>query len=721
VQALLQAGLQTRLCLLDAPAGSGKTTLLAQWGATSGGGRVAWVSLDEGDNDPMRFWAYLVEALRTVEPSLGAAALRALHGPRSDLERVVLPSLLDDLDGVASPLVLVLDDYHLVADATCHRTLGLLLQELPAGVHLVLSSRADPPLPLARMRARGELAELRAADLQFSAEEAAELLNGSMGLALAGGDVERLADRTEGWAAGLVLAGLSLQGRQDPSGFIDSFHGDNRHVADYLTAEVLDGQPEEIGMFLLRTSVLRRLSGPLCDAVLEARGSARLLEELERSNLFLVPLDDHREWYRYHRLFGELLRLELGRRDPELVPALHRRAAAWHREAGHVDDAVHHFTAAEDFPEASALIAANWLTYWRRGRRATVARWILELPDEAVMADPPVAFVAAWMGAFAGASLEETERWLAATDVAFWEGALPDGISSLAFGAALVRAAAVFDDVGRAVQAAGRALELAGAEPSPFSWMAQSALGQALYLSGRAAEARPRLEELVRRVTPAAQPYAVIAALAVLSLIADDEADQGTAETLARRAVTTTEAQRLSAEPLCGIAYLATARVLTRSGQLAEAEEQAERALELLESDAMAVHRGHALLLLAAVRLGRGDRARARALVERAGELTGRLADPGVLAERLERAGRALTAPSSRQIRVAAPLSERELTVLRLLPTPLSTREIGDELSVSVHTVRSQVRAIYRKLDVGSRSDAVTHARQLGLLPPKFT
>jgi LuxR family transcriptional regulator, maltose regulon positive regulatory protein len=716
LEGLLQAGLAGRLCLLDAPAGSGKTTLLAQWSAAAGGGRVAWVSLDEGDNDPARFWTYVVEALRTVEPGLGASALSALQGASVELRRAVLPSLLNELSAIGSPLTLVLDDYHLVTDARCHRMLGFFLAHLPAGVHVLLSTRADPPLPLARMRARGELAELRVGELSFTAEEAAELLNDAMGLRLASDDVERLAERTEGWAAGLYLAGLSLRGRKDPSAFIASFHGDNRHIADYLGAEVLAGQPEAIRSFLLRTSVLGRLSGPLCDTLLETEGSADLLRELERSNLFLAPVDDHRQWYRYHQLFRELLRLELASREPALVPALHRRAADWHRRAGHIDEAVHHATAAGDFTEANALIAARWLDYWRRGRRATVLRWLDGLPPEAITADPPVAFVAAWIGGFSGASKQEVGRWLAAVDDPTREDTLPDGIASMEFGAAVARAVLVFDDVGRSVGAARRALELAGEQPSPFVWMAQAALGLTLYLAGRGSEARPGLEELVRRVAAADQPYAVVGALAVLSLLAGDAGDQPTATALATRAAASAEALGLTAEPLCGIVQLALGRALTRQGELDEAEEQLEWAVELFGIDSMVVLRAHGLLLLSSARRARGDVAGGRELLQRARELSGRLADPGALATLLEPSRRA---PPDRRAKPAGPLTARELAVLQLLPSQLSTREIGDELFVSVSTVRSQVQAIYRKLEVSSRAEAVHRARELGLISPR--
>jgi ATP/maltotriose-dependent transcriptional regulator MalT len=717
LQSLLQAGLPTKLCLLSAPAGFGKTTLLTQWCAVAGAGRVAWVSLDEGDNDPTRFWLYVVEALRTVELSVGTAALAALQRTGADLYRAVLSSLHSELSAVGSPLVLVLNDYHLVTNATCHQTLAFFLDHLPASVHVALSTRADPPLPLARMRARRELAELRVAELQFTGEEASALLNGSMGLQLATRDVERLVERTEGWAAGLVLVGLSLRGREDPSGFIASFQGDNRHIADFLGAEVLERQPEAIRRFLLRTSFLERLSGPLCDAVLEAQGSAVLLDQLERSNLFLVPLDDRRQWYRYHQLFGELLRLELGRRDPGLLPALHRRAAAWYRRAGSVDEAIHHTAAAGEFTEAGALIARYWLTYWRLGQLVTVARWLDGLPDEAVMGDPPVAFVAAWIGGFSGASKQQTEARLAAVERDDYEGALPEGISSLGFGAALTRAALVYDDVGRAVGAARRALELAGPESSPFYWMALAALGQALYLSGQPAEVLPELEELVRRVSAAAQPVAVVLALAVLSLLAGDEGRDRAAVARAGHAAALAEAHGLSAEPLCGIVHMAVGQALMLHGKLAEADEQLGRALELLGIDSMLVQRAHALLLLASVRQGHGDLPGARALVEQARELVVRLADPGALPALLEQANRNLGSVSRRQVEAATPLTERERAVLRLLPTRLSNREIGRELYVSVNTVRSQVRAIYRKLQATSRAEAVAHARHLRLLP----
>jgi LuxR family maltose regulon positive regulatory protein len=629
----------------------------------------------------------------------------------------VLPSLLNELGVIGSRLVLVLDDYHLVTSATCHQTLGFFLDHLPPGVQVALSTRADPALPLARMRARGELAELRVAELRFSDQEASALLNGSMGLRLASADVARLAERTEGWPAGLVLAGLSLRGRPDPGGFVAGFHGDHRHVADYLGSEVLARQPAEVRTFLLRTSILERLSGPLCDAVAETEGSSELLDELARSNMFLTPLDDRGEWYRYHRLFAELLRVELGGRDPGLLATLHRRAAAWHRQAGNVTEAIGHATAAGEFSQAGALIARHWLACWRGGQRATVARWLEGLPEQAVTASGPVAFVAAWIGGVSGAAKQPTQRLLAAAERRGDAGVVPDGVGSLAFGAALARAVLVFDDVGGSVRAARRALVLAGPAPAPARWMAEAALGHALYLAGQPAQAQPRLEDLVRQVPASVQPDAVITALAVLSLLAGDRGDDRAAATFAGRAAALAEAHGLGGEPWCGIVYLAVGRVLTGQGELAAAEGQLEWAVELLGIDSMLVQRAHALLLLASVRQAYGDLPGARAMAARAHELIERFTDPGMLPALLEQTVRALGAAPRRRVEVAASLSERELAVLRLLPTRLSNREIGRELYVSVNTVRTHVQAIYRKLEVTTRAQAVANARQLGLLP----
>ena len=344
----LSAARRRKLTLLSAPAGWGKTTLLAQWASGAGEDqRFGWLTLDPSDNDPVWFWMYVVAALQKVSPGVGTRAVELL-AMGADPVQVVLPTLLNDLDTIASPMVLILDDYHLVANPAVHEQVAFVIGRMPVNLHLVLATRSDPMLPLARLRASADLVEMRSDDLRFEVIEADHLLNDVHGLDLAQADIQLLHRRTEGWAAGLYLAALSLAGRPDAAAFIRTFAGDNRHIADYLMCEVLDGQPPQMRSFLLRTSVLGRLSGALCDAVLQTSGSAAVLETIERDNLFVVPLDMSRRWYRFHQLFGELLRAELHRSEPDLVADLHRRAAAWFEAEGLIDEAVRHLVAAGD-------------------------------------------------------------------------------------------------------------------------------------------------------------------------------------------------------------------------------------------------------------------------------------------------------------------------------------------------------------------------------------
>ncbi|MFN2419026.1 MAG: helix-turn-helix transcriptional regulator [Candidatus Limnocylindria bacterium] len=370
------------LTLVSAPAGFGKSTLLAEWlsGDAHDDRSTAWLSLDAGDNDPALFWSYVIAAVRTVVPDAGQGALSLLRSSQP-LESVVA-SMLNDLADLPGELVVVLDDYHLIGAAELHEAMSFLLEHLPPQIHLVLAGRADPPLPLARLRAQGDLLEIRAADLRFTAEEATAYLNESMGLHLTATDVDALEARTEGWIAALQLAALSMQGRDDTGGFIASFAGDDRFVVDYLAEEVLERQPEEIRSFLLHTSVLDRLTGTLCDAVTDGTGGRALLERLHRANLFLVPLDDRRLWYRYHHLFADVLRARLLDEEPEQLDELHRRASAWYEASGDQPQAITHAMAGHDVERAAMLIELAAPAALRNRQEATARRWLTALPDE---------------------------------------------------------------------------------------------------------------------------------------------------------------------------------------------------------------------------------------------------------------------------------------------------------------------------------------------------
>jgi LuxR family transcriptional regulator, maltose regulon positive regulatory protein len=387
--AALEAGLAARLVVICAPAGAGKTALLADW-ARTGRRPVAWLSLDEADNDPARFWRHTVAALGRVRPPIAerVAPLLGLPAPPSfdGLVTAVINELAAQAD--EEEVLLVLDDYHLIDAQPVHTSLTFLLEHLPPGLHLVLASRIDPPLPLARLRAGRQLAELRAQDLRFTADEAAALLREAVGADLPGAEVAALTARAEGWAAGLQLAALSLRGQADTAGFVAAFSGSHRFVLDYLTEEVLGQQSEPVRRFLLETSVLDQLSGALCDAVTGRADSQAMLEAIERANLFLVPLDEVRGWWRYHQLFADLLRARLQQEQPGKLTGLHRAAAEWCDAHGLVDETIRHALAIGDTAWAARLIERHYDTLFRRVEGATVDRWVKALPEELLRSRP---------------------------------------------------------------------------------------------------------------------------------------------------------------------------------------------------------------------------------------------------------------------------------------------------------------------------------------------
>ncbi len=415
----LSRGAESALTIVSAPAGFGKTTLLAEWLAViaADGRSVAWLSLDRRDNGPALFWTYLVAALTTAAAGVGTGALSLLQSPQPPGEAGVA-TLLNELDAISDDVVLVLDDYHVIDARDVQDGMAFLLEHLPPQIHLVIGSRTDPPFPLARLRGRGELAEIRAADLRFTPGEAAAYLNEVMGLALTAAHVAALEGRTEGWIAALQLAALSLQGREDTAAFIAGFAGDDRYIVDFLAEEVLQRQPEHVQQFLLQTSILDRLSGPLCDAVTGQDGGKAKLAALERGNLFLVPLDDRRLWYRYHQLFADVLHARLLDEQPDEVPELHRRASAWYEENAEPSEAIRHALAAQDFGRAADLVELAIPAMRRSRQEAAVLGWLELLPDEVVRVRPvlSVGFAGALLagGEFESveARLRDAERWL---------------------------------------------------------------------------------------------------------------------------------------------------------------------------------------------------------------------------------------------------------------------------------------------------------------------
>jgi short-subunit dehydrogenase len=392
----LKPAAERPLTLLAAPAGSGKTTLLSTW-LERAPLTAAWVSLDPADNDLTRFWSYILTALDKAWPGCGATALSLLQSPQPPSMESILSTLINTLSALSQEVVLVWDDYHLITAPAIHTSVTFLLEHLSPRLHLIIATRADPPLPLARLRTRGQLIEVRSADLRFLSKEAAAFLTQLSGLTLSAEEITALETRTEGWIAGLQLAALSLHGRTDIPGFIKTFTGSHRYVVDYLVEEVLVHQPEPVQAFLLQTATLERMTGSLCEAVTGNGDGQAMLERLEQTNLFLVPLDDERRWYRYHHLFADMLQQRLQKRMPDLVPELHRRASAWYEQHGLQTEAVEHALSALDFGRAARLIEQVTVALiWKRGELSTLLRWQEALPEQVMHAHPRLLLDIAW-------------------------------------------------------------------------------------------------------------------------------------------------------------------------------------------------------------------------------------------------------------------------------------------------------------------------------------
>ena len=494
----------SRLTVISAPAGFGKTTLVSEWIAAltlssspnerGEGVRIAWLSLDEEDNDPARFLTYFITALQTIAPNIGAGVLGVLQAPQPPPTESILTTLLNEITTIPDDFILVLDDYHMVDSKAVDEALTFLIEHQPLQMHLAITSREDPNLPLARLRVRDQLTELRAADLRFTSSEAAEFLNKTMELNLSAEDIAALEARTEGWIAGLQLAALSMQGHQDLSGFIQAFAGDHRYIVDYLVEEVLKRQPESTRNFLMQTSILDRLNGPLCDAVTVQSGSKTKLESLQRGNLFIIPLDDKRHWHRYHHLFADVLRMHLMTEQPDLVPTLHHRASEWYEQNNLTGDAIRHALSAEDFERAAELIERSIPILRQSRQESTLLGWLKALPDELFQNHPVLnvnyAGTLLQNGQFNGVEsrLQDVEQWLSTPEdirrqsVYVDEEELQRVPSSVHMYHAAIALAK--GDVANAMEHAHKVLELAREDDDFPRGAASSLLGLASWTNG---------------------------------------------------------------------------------------------------------------------------------------------------------------------------------------------------------------------------------------------
>jgi LuxR family maltose regulon positive regulatory protein len=714
----LSAGLSRPLTLIYGPAGSGKTMLSAQWGASVRGERpIAWLSLEEADNDPARFWMYVIEALRSVVPGIGAASLAMLRAPGVNLVREALPALINDLADVSQQLVLVLEDYHAIEDERIQEGMALLIEHLPSALRIVMTSRVEPPLRIGTLRARAQLNEIDSGQLRFSLSEAESLVNDVHGLDLTPDTVKRLHDRTEGWAAGLYLAVLSMRGREDASGFVASFTGSDRRVVDYLAAEVLGERREAELDFLLYTSVLDRFCAPLCDAVTSARDSRAMLDQIERANYFLIPLDPRHEWYRYHHLFGELLRHELERREPRRAAELHARAGRWFLDAGIASEAIGHLTAAGELDAASEQIDKHWLAFTNAGQRETVARWMSQLPHGYIVGDGRLCLAQARTALTVG-ERDEVLRWVDLATQAPKNN--PGEDEELGEEVIVVRAAAwqLLGDMRQAEELAGRLAPLDGS--SIWHSLAACLLGTSARFFDSADDAQALLQTAIELGSNRQNFIVSMLSLGRLALIAADREDWRSCSAGVEAAFDVVSANGLEEYWICTSAHVARGRLFRHERRLTEARGELERAVSLARRGAGLVEWCYALTTLAELLREVGDRRAARELVLEARELLSRCPEPGTLVPRLvgqaESALRLVVDVSRARPVVIDELTAREEAVLRLLPTGLSAREIGDELGISRDTVKTHTKRIYQKLGVSSRREAVARGRDLGLL-----
>jgi LuxR family maltose regulon positive regulatory protein len=693
-----------------APAGYGKTTLLSHW-AENSSQAFAWVSVDEEDNDPKVLLSYVARALDAVQP-VGSQVFEALAAPVCAVPGSVVPRLGAAFWSMTVPVVLVLDDVHLLHNRECRDALSALADHVPVGSRLVLAGRGKPPLRIARLRAEGRVLEIGPGDLALSRPEADALLR-SAGVALGEEDVAALHQRTEGWPAGLYLAALYLREGGPMGTAAVSFGGDDRLVSEYMRSEFLERISQRDRVFLTRTAVLERMSGPLCDAVLELPGSAAILADLARSNLLLVPLDRRDHWYRYHHLFRDMLLAELERLQPELMPVLRGRAADWCQRNGLAEDALEYAIAAGDVDTVARLVQDLWPPTYRQGRFATLQRWFRWLDERGGMArHPAVAGQIALIAANTGRPAE-AERWADMADRRQYQDAPGAADPGAEAWAAVARAVLCRRGVKQMSTDADEAVQkLAAANiVAPVAALCQ---GVARILSGDPDGGDASLEDTVRVAEHVGAHEILALALGERSLLAMARGDWGQAEALADQVEAAL--RRLGMENV--LACAVQARTALHRGDVPAARRQLVSAQRLRPELTYAIpHLAvQARIELTRVHLALTDIAGARTLMREIDELLERRPDLGTLVGQARALRAQLSADLASSIPGPSSLTGAELRVLPMLTTHLSFPEIGAELFLSPHTVKSQAISIYRKLGASSRNQAVARSRELGLL-----
>jgi LuxR family maltose regulon positive regulatory protein len=710
LRALLDRGLP--LTIISAPVGYGKTTLLRSW-CVERRERVMWITLDSGDDDPVRLWAHVAAAADALDGGIARDAWGRLAARGIPLGTAI-DELMNGLVAYGHPVTIVLDDLHTVQSEATLLSLKHALERLPSNTRLLLSTRSDPRISVARFRARGELVEVRARDLAFSVGEARDVMVRE-GVELSPDSLELLVARTEGWPAGLYLSALWLRRHPRPDEGVRTFAGSARQVAEYLVDEVLAALDPEIRSFLLRTSVLERFSPDLCDAVLGRENSAATLGEIAESNLFLVPLDARGNWYRYHHLFRDVLQLELSSDD---AADLRRRAAEWCRAHALPEEAIEYARAAGDVTTVAELLLEHDQALIWSGRLRSFLRWVMGLPPDLLSEHPELLAETAVVSVLLGRPEMEVQRLLAAVERSRRER--PEIWTDYATAIAEVTYAILLPggDVASAVDHGGRAVDAARAGAEMLVPGTLSSLALAMFYAGDLGQTERLAREALQQPTTEVDIFAYAGSLGMLALVAAEQGRFESSEAWATEALTFVRTRFEAAVWQASLAQCALALVYSASGRLDDAERQALQAERLRRSSHPTIAHAHTLLVRALVRARRLRLAPARADLARAQAMLAEFADPGRLPELASAVAAEIASDrdeASRKRLVERP-SPAEVAVLRCLADGLSRREIAEHLFISLNTVKTHIRELYRKLGATSRTEAVASARRLGIL-----
>lgn len=727
--AKLESGHPRKLILVSAPAGFGKTSLIAEWANQSlENCLVSWVHLDEHENELFRFLSYIVAALQAHQKDFGEAALSGLQSIPPAPGQAVLTSLINEIASLQRELVLILDDYHLIVANPIHEAVAFLIEHLPANMRLVITTRTDPPLPIHRLRARRQMTEIRAEDLRFNSEETRILLEGILHTSISTEDITALESRVEGWVAGLQMLALSVQGRQDFHEFITTFSGSHRYIMDYLTEEIYNQQPPYIQEFLLRTSILDRLSGALCDFLFKGNftmrterdelvSSQQVLEYLERANLFLIPLDEERRWYRYHHLFAALLRLRLRLNYPDEIPDLLQRASNWSAENGYIDEAINYSIAAHDNQAAAGLLENHGLGLLNRGALSTLLGWLKKLPDELIQGRAWLSVIYSWALLLTG-KLDDIERYLGAADER--QSHLKDRDGLLGHIAAI--RAYTFALQGKADQAiyqADKALILLPEDDRSIRSVVAFVLGGVYYMRQDFPRAIESMKDASRLGERAGNIHIAVPALNATGDMLRSQGNLNEAEKIYERALKLGTGRSGRSLPIAAGVYSSLAELYMNRNELENARQFAKTGVELAQQWGNVDSLTSNYLTLGYLARIDGNFVEAQQVLDEVKRLAATHSLSPGFEERIsayEGSSLQRLAVRDDQGIVIEPLTDRELDVLRLMAKGYSNPEIAAELIIALGTVKAHTSHIYRKLDARSRTGAVIKAGELGLL-----